>query len=358
VKNRSSAKIGLFGGSFNPIHKGHLKSIQSIAKEFALDRVFVIPSNQNPLKPWLDEVLGKDRLEMVRVAVQDLVDLAEVDDQEILRGGLSYTHETIADYCKRFAGENIYLIVGMDVFSEFDEWKNIDEILSKVNVIVTSRPGVNSPQSQMELPSCVRNMTVRYELPRVGLQSDREVIFFQLDDVDISAQKIRMGFRKGKKMEDYLSEPVIKYLEEHPFYKKTMSSIESYTELTLFCAEALSQKKALDLRGFDFRNLDRPSEFTLIASGTSTRHAASLGESVLRAVKTNYGVYPQGIEGMSEGRWILLDYGSLIVHVFYDFVRVQYNLEELWGEGEEISLKLEKSKGVPGEDKVHHRWGS
>ena len=85
--------------------------------------------------------------------------------------------------------------------------------------------------------------------------------------------------------------------------------------------------------------LTAPSEFVVIASGTSTRHAAAMAENVVMAVKEEYNVLPQSVEGIDEGRWVLVDYGSLIVHIFYDFVRQEYSLENLWREGKDLGLK-------------------
>ena len=113
-----------------------------------------------------------------------------------------------------------------------------------------------------------------------------------------------------------------------------------YEKFTHFCAEFLNSKKAINTRAFDLRDLVAPTEFSLIASGTSTRHAASLAENLIQAVKEEYGVYPQSLEGLGEGRWVLVDYGSLIVHVFYDFARQEYQLEQLWKQGKELALDL------------------
>jgi nicotinate-nucleotide adenylyltransferase len=95
----------------------------------------------------------------------------------------------------------------------------------------------------------------------------------------------------------------------------------------------------LNVKGFDLRPTTAPTEFSLVASGTSTRHTAALAEGVLSAVKEEFNVFPQSVEGMAEGRWVLLDYGSLIVHVFYDFVRQEYRLEELWREARDLEIK-------------------
>lgn len=82
-----------------------------------------------------------------------------------------------------------------------------------------------------------------------------------------------------------------------------------------------------------------PSEFTLVASGTSTRHAASLAENLVTAVKDEFHLHPQSVEGLDEGRWVVVDYGSLIVHIFYDFVRQEYNLEGLWKMAKDLGIK-------------------
>jgi nicotinate-nucleotide adenylyltransferase len=93
------------------------------------------------------------------------------------------------------------------------------------------------------------------------------------------------------------------------------------------------------VRAFDLQDLGATTDFTLIASGTSTRHAASIAENLAMAVKEEFNLLPQSVEGVDEGRWVVVDYGSLIVHVFYDFVRQEYRLEELWKNGKEIQVK-------------------
>ena len=90
---------------------------------------------------------------------------------------------------------------------------------------------------------------------------------------------------------------------------------------------------------FDLRKLSAPSEFSLICSGTSTRQTVALAESLVRFVKEEYGVLPISFEGAEEGRWVLVDYGALIVHVFYDYVRNEYRLEELWKQGIDLNLR-------------------
>jgi len=81
---------------------------------------------------------------------------------------------------------------------------------------------------------------------------------------------------------------------------------------------------------YDLRDRPAASELALICSRTSTRHASAMAEPLTREIKKEYGVWPLGLEGQNEGRWVVADYGALIVHVFYDFVRQEYRLEDLW----------------------------
>ena len=81
------------------------------------------------------------------------------------------------------------------------------------------------------------------------------------------------------------------------------------------------------------RGLEKPSDYTLIASGTSSRHTAALAEHISRSVKDEYGLFPYNLEGLSDGRWVVMDYGNLLIHLFYDYVRMEYRLEDLWQKG-------------------------
>ena len=108
------------------------------------------------------------------------------------------------------------------------------------------------------------------------------------------------------------------------------TNIGDFEKFTTFCAGVLTDKGGINVQTYDLRAQSAPSEFTLICSGTSTRHATALAEHLIREIKKEYGVWPESLEGQGEGRWIVADYGALIVHTFYDFVRQEYRLEELW----------------------------
>ena len=339
-------RVGIYGGSFNPPHLGHLNAIQSVAKKAGLQKVHVIPAASNPLKMELEGPTPDQRLAMTRLAFQDMGETYFVDDQEIKRGGSSYTIDTIKNLCKEVDAKDLYLIIGADNFESFDQWKDFDTILKETNLIVTSRPGWNLPNEQDELPQYLKKHIEEFDFNFIELKSGRSVQFLKLKDVEVSGTEIRKWLRIQRKVQQYLPLAVESYIHENKLYAPLGDRIGDYGKFTEFCANALFDKKGIRVQGFDLRALTAPSEFAVIASGTSTRHASSLAENLMRTVKEEYNVLPQSIEGMDEGRWVLLDYGSLIVHLFYDFVRQEYDLESLWKTAIDLRLKdpvLEKA---------------
>lgn len=332
-------KIGIFGGSFNPPHMGHLNAIQTVAKKAGLGKVHIVPAAQNPLKTPIEGPTPEQRLELTRLAFSQYGDLYQVDDQEIKRGGVSYTIDTVMNLRKTYEASDLYLVVGADKFDELSLWRDYQKILAETNIIVTTRPGYETPESLDEMPSYLKPFVSDFDFNFIELNTGRNIQFITLRDVDISATELRKWLRTGKPVEKYLPLSVESYLKEHKLYRNLGDRIGDFKKFTEFCGNVLFSKKGINVRGFDLTGITAPSEYTLIASGTSTRHAAAMAENIIMAVKEEYNVHPQSVEGIDEGRWVLVDYGSLIIHIFYDFVRQEYNLENLWKQGKDLGLK-------------------
>jgi nicotinate-nucleotide adenylyltransferase len=335
---KNNERIGIFGGTFNPVHLGHLNGVLTVARKQKLNKVFVVPTRENPLKSLVDGPTPEQRLEMVKIAFDSHQDIVEVDEQEILRPGPSYTIDTLRNYAKTYSPEQLFLMIGADQLETFDQWKDYEEILTIANLLVTTRPGTDLPHTAEELPTGLQKIVDVFERNFMQLQTGRYIEFVRLEDLDISATDIRRRLRSNRTTLKQLSLSVEEYIKAHGLYAPIGPKIGDFGKFTNFCADVLFARKALQVTAFDLREVEAASEFVLIASGTSTRHATALAENIVRQVKDEYGVFPQSIEGMGEGRWVLLDYGSLIVHVFYDFVRQEYRIEDLWRKGREIPL--------------------
>lgn len=322
-------KIGVFGGNFDPFHFGHLNSMLTIAEKFGFDEVRAVPAFISPLRVQTQGSSPVQRLEMLKQGIKGHEELIKVDTQELDRGGVSYTIDTLQSYKDDNLGD-IYLIIGMDQFLKFDQWKKFDQILGMADLIVTSRPGHELPYSMDEWPISVRSMVGDHDRHQAILKNGHNIHFVQLKDVETSGTEIRRKIRLGQSIQTDVPPPVSEFIRSNKLYESVQNNIGDFKKFTEYCAMNLTEKGGINVQSYDLRESNAPAEFTLIASGTSTRHTTALAEHLIKEIKKDYGVWPESLEGQGEGRWVVVDYGALIVHVFYDFVRQEYRLEELW----------------------------
>ncbi len=141
-------RVGVFGGTFDPIHVGHLLVAQYAAEGLKLDRLILIPAAQSPLKPGHKGAAAKERLEMVRLAVSGNP-LFEVDDREIRRGGTSYTVETLRELAAELSDSDLFFIMGADSLAQLDSWREPEAICELAHVAVLHRGGSPEPDREM-----------------------------------------------------------------------------------------------------------------------------------------------------------------------------------------------------------------
>ena len=133
-------KLGIFGGSFDPVHLGHLLVAQAAIEELGLDRLFFIPAAQSPFKPENQPAPTPARLQLLRLALAGRTN-CEIDEQEIRRGGVSYTIDTLRDYAKKYPGAELFYLIGADHAAKLDKWREPDELARLAEFVVIPRPG-------------------------------------------------------------------------------------------------------------------------------------------------------------------------------------------------------------------------
>ena len=133
-------KIGIYGGSFDPVHLGHLLVARAAVEELGLDRLFFVPATRSPFKPEHQPAPAAARLQWLRLALAGRTN-CEVDDQEIRRGGISYTVETLRDYRRRFPQAELYYLIGADNAAQLNEWREADELAKLAEFVALPRPG-------------------------------------------------------------------------------------------------------------------------------------------------------------------------------------------------------------------------
>ena len=144
-------RIGLFGGSFDPVHLGHLLVAQAAREELALSRLFFVPAAQSPFKPAAPPAPANDRLRLLRLALAGQPD-CEIDDQELRRGGVSYTIDTVRDYTGRFPGAALFYLIGADHIAKLPTWREAEVLAQTVEFVVLCRPA----EAAVQLPPSFR----------------------------------------------------------------------------------------------------------------------------------------------------------------------------------------------------------
>ena len=207
-------KIGILGGTFDPIHLGHLRAAVEIQEGFGLDAVYLIPAALPPHKLRSDIAAPEDRLEMVRRATEDIPEL-RVSDIEIKRQGPSYTIDTICAFREKLPPRVwVYLIMGIDAFLEINTWKSYEDLLHIVPSIVINRPAPDG-RIQPSLENAIETLMRSGELEGYECSMstpcythcDKQPIFtYNVTPMEISSTRIRELIKKGRRI-DYLVPP-------------------------------------------------------------------------------------------------------------------------------------------------------
>ena len=328
------------GGSFDPFHLAHLNSLLTVKEKFNLDYILLIPSFKTPLKYGGKEINPFHRLEMLQ-RVAENYSFVFVDDQEIDRKEVSYTYKTVDELFKKRKQEALFFIMGLDQFYIFDQWKNYEEILQKINLIVTSRPGTQFPKKLSDLPQGLKPMVKTRKpdfitlkplkkLSKTKKRAGKAIYFCELKDMDISSSDIKKRLLEGKEFSYLLPQKVDLYIKENKLYTKQAKAPDHTNFLIEFAIKELKKKKAYDIKLYDLRNKPLPFSFGLLAVASNTRQTVAIANHLKRTIKEKFDLKPWSEEGKESAKWIVLDYGGLVFHIFYDYTRKFYNLEELW----------------------------
>jgi nicotinate-nucleotide adenylyltransferase len=204
----SVKRIGILGGSFNPIHHAHLFTAEVVAAGFHLDRVLLIPAAQSPLKQQ-STVPAAHRVEMVRLAAAGNP-LLEVSTIEIDRPPPSYMVDTLALLRSQYAAAELYLILGMDALVDLLEWRAPAHLLDLAQIVAVSRPGFD-----LVVPSALNEA--------LGHRADR-ILLQPMPKLEISSTDIRRRLAQGEPVRYLLPDSVERYLRTHRLYGATGSS--------------------------------------------------------------------------------------------------------------------------------------
>lgn len=222
----TTARIGLFGGTFDPIHNGHLQVAVDVLRLFTLDTIFFIPCAIQPQKSTDPVAPASDRVAMLRLALQDHPGLA-ISEFEIQRGGPSYTIDTLRYFATAHSpGTRLFFILGIDAFLEIDTWKAYPQLLDLAAFIVMARPGTDTSPGQALRKAAgyaQRSISSQYRLDdhggRLVHPAKQPIYLAHVSQIDVASTDIRSSIRRGESVRDRMNPVVLRYIEEKGLYR-------------------------------------------------------------------------------------------------------------------------------------------
>ena len=196
----------ILGGSFNPIHKGHLKMAECAHNQFGLDDIVVMPNKTTYYKENIEFVSDEDRLSMIRLAIEGKSYLS-VSDMEILRGGVTHTIDTIREFERLYPGVKLYFVIGGDSLAWVDRWVSAKELLESVTFLTAVR-GENDIERSKGI---IRR--IKSEHPKSQIE------LLNMEDYPVSSSGIREKIKCGEDVSGVLPDKVYDYILEHGLYR-------------------------------------------------------------------------------------------------------------------------------------------
>lgn len=200
-------RIGLFGGTFNPLHNGHLIIAEHYLRQIALDKCIFIPTNISPFKTEVNKnsLDNEHRLNIIKLGIGDKKSIT-YDDYEIKSGGISYTYKTIQYFKNIFPNEQLFWLIGGDHIEKFKLWKNYEEILESVILVIVSRHN----QIDSNTISLIEEMTKgQYKLLNLPL-------------IDISSTEIRSNISNIEMIKKMLPDKVYDYIIRNKLFQEAI----------------------------------------------------------------------------------------------------------------------------------------
>jgi nicotinate-nucleotide adenylyltransferase len=320
---------GILGGTFDPPHNAHMDMARAAYTQLGLDIVRLMPAGDPWQKQGVDISEAEHRLAMVELLASEDPRLV-VDDTEILRSGPTYTIETIEQL-----EERPVLILGSDAALGIPTWHRGDEIIDMTDIAVAPRPGV-----------------VRQD---VEAAVGGEVIWLEMDPVNLSSTMIRMLAGSGDDYTEVVPESIGRYIAAHGLYgpreNRQGSSLSSIgmsnqantatpdaIEAARAAAVVLDAKSGEDISILDLSDLLVVTDIFVLVTGTSRRSVLTLADETVAALR-ELDRSPIRKEGTDYGKWVLLDYGDVVIHLFDRETREYYDLERLWAGAPRVELE-------------------
>ncbi|MEJ8554274.1 nicotinate-nucleotide adenylyltransferase [Tepidibacter sp. Z1-5] len=202
---RSLKKIGVMGGTFNPIHYGHLATAEAVRNKYDLDKIIFMPSGNPPHKSKKEIIDKKHRYNMTMIATMSNI-YFEASDIEIKREGMTYTVDTLEQLKKIYKNSQIFFITGADALCDIDSWKYLDKNFELATFVGATRPGIESAK-------------VNQKIDQLKQKYNANIVNIYVPSLDISSTDLRNRIKKIESIKYLLPENVEKYIYKNNLYR-------------------------------------------------------------------------------------------------------------------------------------------
>lgn len=205
MKNKERKKIGILGGTFNPIHYGHLLLAESARDRLQLDKIIFIPTGTNPYKLDVEDIDSTHRYNMTKIGIANNP-YFEISKMEMERDGYTYTIDTLKELDHIYPNTDYYFISGADIIFEIHKWKDAKIVLEKLKIVTTFRPGYDDKR----LTERIKELQETYSAQITNMDTL---------EMDISSSEIRWRVKEGHSIKYLLPEGVREYIYKNNLYK-------------------------------------------------------------------------------------------------------------------------------------------
>ena len=199
-----SKKLGIMGGTFDPVHLGHLQTAKFIYEHLGLEKIIFVPAFIAPHKVGLEFAPAADRYRMTELATEPYP-YFEVTDIELQRSGVSYTYDTVLELKKQYPGYELYFIVGADSVPQLNTWNHIYELLNEVTFVAVARPGYAKAFARAR--------------EYFGGLGEEKIMLLKMPEQPVSSTEIRECIKNGESIDGMVPEAVRDYILEKGLYR-------------------------------------------------------------------------------------------------------------------------------------------
>jgi nicotinate-nucleotide adenylyltransferase len=341
-------RIGLLGGTLDPVHFGHLRSAEEIREALELDEIWFMPAALPPHKESSNLTPFTHRLAMVELAVASTDHFKTTAIENELHGP-SYSIDTLKELGERHKDEaEFFFILGSDAFLDIETWKDYGSLTDYGSLVIMRRGHEDSSGLKQVISRAFPNHCIQGEKD-IFIAHDKGAIYlYSVTHLAISGTDIRRRAKSGLSVRFLVPEEVRIYMEKNSLYAGSTgdpspslghkeSKVASLEEPVRQIVSEVLESKGEQVVILDMRDLSSLADFFIISHGRSTRHVQGIANKMRKNLRKK-GIKCSGVEGEQEGKWILMDYGDVIVHLFYEPIRSFYDLEGLWSEVPRIIL--------------------